>query len=119
MVVEGGELGRDQDSPFLAGIPNFRMPICTLLQPSYINLFNEHNQQSACIAIRLYNIKRKKANTDDSLQIDAQLATNFSPMIETYAEGVLRKVMHEFTQRYPKRFGKVWVYLGPAYLTEF
>tara|TARA_B100000886_G_scaffold225669_1_gene157196 strand:+ start:217 stop:1119 length:903 start_codon:yes stop_codon:yes gene_type:complete len=118
MVVEGGELGRDQDSPFLAGIPNCRMPIRTLLQSSYINLFNERNQQSACIAIRLDNTKRKKANTGDSLQIDAQLATNFAPMTETYAEGVWRKVMHEFTQRYPKRFGEVWVYLGTAYLTE-
>ena len=26
--------------------------------------------------------------------------------------------MHEFTQRYPKRFDEVWVYLGPVYLTE-
>ena len=26
--------------------------------------------------------------------------------------------MHEFTQRYPKRFGEVWIYLGPAYLPE-
>ena len=50
--------------------------------------------------------------------IDAQLATNYVPMTETYAYGVWRKVMHEFTQRYPKRFGEVWVYLGPAYLPE-
>ena len=73
MVVEGGELGRDQDSPFLAGIPNSRMPIRPLLQASYINLFNERNQQAACIAIRLDNTKRKKANTGDSLQIDARI----------------------------------------------
>ena len=156
MVVEGGELGRDQDSPFLAGIPNSRMPIRPLLQASYINLFNERNQQAACIAIRLDNTKRKKANTGDSLQIDvriprlsaqamtlgqwlpqpiapakaligqhgergaidAQLTTNYAPMTKTYAEGVWRKVMHEFTQRYPKRFGEVWVYLGPTYLAE-
>ena len=156
MVVEGGELGRDQDSPFLAGIPNSRMPIRPLLQTSYINLFNERNQQAACIAFRLDNTKRKKANTGDSLQIDAripklsaqamtlgewlpqpiapakaligqhgergaidaQLTTNHAPMTETYAEGVWRKVIHEFTQRYPRRFGEVWVYLGPAYLTE-
>ena len=26
--------------------------------------------------------------------------------------------MHEFTQCYQKRFGEVWVYLGPAYITE-
>jgi len=39
-------------------------------------------------------------------------------MTEAYADGVWKKVMHEFTQRYPKRFGEVWVYLGPAYLPE-
>ena len=155
MVVEGGELGRDQDSPFLAGIPNSRKPIRPLLQASYINLFNERSQQAACIAIRFDDSKRKKANTATQFRsmphtkaqhaamtlgewlpkplappkaligqhgelgaIDAQLATNYAPMTETYADGVWRKVMHEFTQRYPKRFGEVWVYLGPAYLTE-
>ena len=50
--------------------------------------------------------------------IDTQLTTNYAPMTETYAEGVWRKVIHEFTQRYPKRFTEAWVYLGPAYLTE-
>ena len=64
MVVEGGELGRDPETPFLAGIPNSRMPIRVLLQPSYINLFNERSQQTACIAIRLDDTKRKKADTD-------------------------------------------------------
>ena len=156
MVVEGGELGRDLGTPFLAGMPNSRMPIRPLLQPSYINLFNERNQQTACIAIRLDDTKRKKADTDGSLQIDARiprlsaqamtlgewlpqpiapakaligqhgergaidarLATNYAPMTEAYADGVWKKVMHEFTQRYPKRFGEVWVYLGPAYLPE-
>lgn len=156
MVVEGGELGRDLETPFIAGIPNSRMPIRPLLQPSYINLFNERSQQTACIAIRLDDTKRKKADTDGSLQIDARiprlsaqamtlgewrpqpiapakaligqngergaidtkLATNYAPMTEAYADGVWKKVMHEFTQRYPKRFGEVWVYLGPAYLPE-
>ncbi len=156
MVVEGGELGRDLETPFLAGMPNSRMPIRPLLQPSYINLFNERSQQTACIAIRLDDTKRKKADTDGSLQIDARiprlspqtmtigewlpqpiapakaligqhgergaidakLATNYAPMTEAYADGVWKKVMHEFTQRYPKRFGEVWVYLGPAYLPE-
>ena len=32
MAVEGGELERDQDSAFLAGVPNSRMPIRPLLQ---------------------------------------------------------------------------------------
>jgi endonuclease G len=50
--------------------------------------------------------------------IDAKLATNYAPMTEAYADGVWKKVMHEFTQRYPKRFGEVWVYLGPVYLPE-
>jgi endonuclease G len=156
MVVEGGELGRDLETPFIAGIPNSRMPIRPLLQPSYINLFNERSQQTACIAIRLDDTKRKKADTEGSLQIDARiprlsaqamtlgkwrpqpiapakaligqngergaidtkLATNYAPMTEAYADGVWKKVIHEFTQRYPKRFGEVWVYLGPVYLPE-
>jgi endonuclease G len=156
MVVEGGELGRDLETPFIAGIPNSRMPIRPLLQPSYINLFNERSQQTACIAIRLDDTKRKKADTDGSLRIDARiprlsaqamtlgkwrpqpiapakaligqngergaidtkLATNYAPMTEAYADGVWKKVIHEFTQRYPKRFGEVWVYLGPVYLPE-
>jgi endonuclease G len=156
MVVEGGELGRDQDSPFIAGIPNSRMPIRPLLQPSYINLFNERSQQSACIAIRLDDSKRKNAAASDSLQIDAriprlsaktmtlgecrpqpiaparaligqhgergasdaQLATNYAPMTVAYAEGVWKKAMRELTERYPKRFGEVWLYLGPVYGSE-
>ena len=156
MVVEGGELGRDTETPFIAGIPNSRMPIRPLLQPSYINLFNERSQQTACIAIRLDDTKRKKADTDGLLQIDARiprlsaqamtlgewrpqpiapakaligqngergaidtkLATNYAPMTEAYADGVWKKVIHEFTQRYPKRFGEVWVYLGPVYPPE-
>ena len=156
MVVEGGELGRDLETPFIAGIPNSRMPIRPLLQPSYINLFNERSQQTACIAIRLDDTKRKKADTDGLLQIDARiprlsaqamtlgewrpqpiapakaligqngergaidtkLATNYAPMTEAYADGVWKKVIHEFTQRYPKRFGEVWVYLGPVYPPE-
>jgi endonuclease G len=156
MVVDGGELGRDLENPFIAGIPNSRMPIRPLLQPSYINLFNERSQQTACIAVRLDDTKRKKADTDGSLQIDARiprlsaqamtlgewrpqpiapakaligqngergaidakLATNYAPMTEAYSDGVWKKVIHEFTQRYPKRFGEVWVYLGPVYLPE-
>ena len=156
MVVEGGELGRDQETPFLAGIPNSRKPIRPLLQTSYINLFNERNQQTACIAIRLDDTKRKKADTDGSLQIDARiprlsaqtmtlgewlpqpiapakaligqhgdrgaidakLASNYAPMTEAFSDGVWKKVMHEFTQRYPDRFGEVWVYLGPTYRPE-
>ena len=156
MVVEGGELGRELDSAFLAGIPNSRMPIRPLLQPSYINLFNERSQQSACIVIRLDDSARKNAATEDSLQIDAriprlsakamtlgeclpqpiapakaligqhgergasdaQLATYFVPMTEAYAEGVWKKAMRELTERYPKRFGEVWLYLGPVYGPE-
>ena len=49
------------------------MPIRPLMQASYINLFNERSQQAACIAIRFDDSKRKKANTSDSLQIDARV----------------------------------------------
>lgn len=156
MVVEGGELGRDPDSPFLAGMPHSRRPIRPLLQPSYINLFSERDLQAACIALRLDDSKRQKAKAADSLQIDARvsrltaqamtlgkwqpqpiapakalirqhgargasdaaLATNYAPMTEAFADGPWRKAMREFTQRYPTRFGEVWIYLGPVYRSD-
>ena len=46
MVVEGGELGRNEDAPFLAGVPHSRQPIRLLPRPSYLNLFNERSLQA-------------------------------------------------------------------------
>jgi len=156
MVVEGGELGRDPDSPFLAGMPNSRIPIRPLLQPSYINLFDERSLQAACIALRLDDSEQQKAKASEALQVDArmprlnaeamtlgkwkpnpiapakalikqhgargasdaQLATNYAPMTDAFAKSVWKKAMHELTLRYPKRFGEIWLYLGPAYRPE-
>jgi endonuclease G len=39
-------------------------------------------------------------------------------MTVAYAEGVWKKAMRELTERYPKRFGEVWLYLGPVYGSE-
>jgi endonuclease G len=156
MVVEGGELGRDPDSPFLAGMPHSRQSIRSLLQPSYINLFNERKRQAACIALRLDDGPRQKAKIPGPPQIDARvprltteamtlgkwkahpitppaalagqygergasdamLATQHAPMTEAFASGPWTKAMRELTRRYPKRFGEVWIYLGPAYRSE-
>ena len=153
MVVEGGELGRNSESHFLAGVPHSRSPIRPLLQKSYTNLFNERDRQTACIAFRLDDSKRQKAGAADSLQIDARLpsltaqamtlgewrphpiaparalisqygatggseaalAANYAPMTEAFADGPWRRAMHQLTDRYPQRFGEVWIYLGPAY----
>ncbi len=153
MVVEGGELGRNEDSPFLAGMPHSRQPIRPLVQPSYVNLFNERSLQAACIALRLDDTPRQKAKALGALQVDARapkltvqamtlgqwqpfpmvpatsligqhgergasdaaLATNYAPMTEAFSTSAWQKAMREFTQRYPKRFGEVWVYIGPVY----
>jgi hypothetical protein len=152
-VVEGGELGRNKDSPFLAGVPRSRQAIRTLTQPSYTNLFSERSLQTATIALRFDATARQRAQAGKKIQvdariaqltpqaliydewapqpiaptkaligqhgergaIDAQLATNHVPMIDTFASGVWAKAMRELTLRYPKRFGEVWIYLGPIY----
>ena len=64
LIVEGGELGRDPDSPFLAGVPNSRFPIRPLLQSSYVNLFNDRRLQTACLAVRLKSSNSEKSKTD-------------------------------------------------------
>lgn len=153
LVVEGSELGRDSDIPFIAGTPNARFPMIALIQPSYINMFNERSKQSSCIVFRLDNLQPDNAKLDESILIDArfprlnapsmtlgdwrpypiapptalirqhgerglkdaQLATNHAPTSEAYHIGVWSKAMRELTERYPKRFDEVWIYLGPIY----
>jgi endonuclease G len=46
---------------------------------------------------------------------DAQLTTNHAPSTESFYNGVWEKVIRELTERYPKRFEEVWIYLGPIY----
>ncbi|MGZ0657143.1 DNA/RNA non-specific endonuclease [Coraliomargarita sp. W4R72] len=156
MVVEGGELGRNEGSSFLAGIPQSRQAIRSLPQPSYINLFVERSLQAACIALHLDDSPRQKATTNHTPQVDArmprltaqamtlgkwkphtiapaqaligqhgsrgatdaQLATNYAPMTDAFATSAWQKAMRELTLRYPKRFGEVWIYLGPVHHAE-
>jgi DNA/RNA endonuclease G (NUC1) len=156
LIVEGGELGRDPENPFLAGVPNSRRPIRPLHQSSYINLFNEGALQAACIALRLDDTPRQKADMEPSILVDARvprlspasmsagqwspfslvptraligqhgqagakdaaLASNYAPMTQAFAEGPWQAALHTFAHRYPKRFGEIWLYLGPAYRNE-
>ncbi len=156
LVVEGGELGRNEDSHLIAGMPHGRFAIRPLRQPSYINLFNERSQQAACIALRLNGSANQKAKSDDKIlpdariprldtrsmtlgqwtphpiapakalirqegergASDAQLATNYAPMPDDFANGPWQRALSELTDRYPKRFDEVWIYLGPAYRSE-
>ncbi len=54
LIVDGGELGRDT-SPILAGMPQTRLPVRVLQNTSYINMYNESDRQSLCVAFRLTN----------------------------------------------------------------
>lgn len=155
LVVEGGELGRDPESPFVAGVPHSRQAVRPLSQTSYINLFNETKQQAALIALRLDDSAHEEAQAEKAIRIDArmprlteqrmtlgqwqpfplappkplaaqhgqrgatdaQLATNHAPMPKAFADGPWKKAMRELALRYPRRFGEVWIYLGPVYGT--
>ncbi|HAV14510.1 MAG TPA: hypothetical protein DCX06_13620 [Opitutae bacterium] len=63
LIVDGGELGRD-NGPFLAGIPQTRIPVRLLHNTAYVSLFNEVDNQPICVAFKL---------------IDENHATNTSP----------------------------------------
>jgi DNA/RNA endonuclease G (NUC1) len=73
LVVEGSELGREAEAPFLAGIPNSRFPIRVLAQPSYVNLFNEASRQSACVAIRLDGSRSERSQAETSIIADSRI----------------------------------------------
>ena len=45
---------------------------------------------------------------------EACLVTNLAPMSETFSEGLWQQLMNEITINYPKRFGEVWITLGPV-----
>jgi endonuclease G len=45
---------------------------------------------------------------------EACLVTNLAPMTEAFANGLWARLMEELTESYPRRFGQVWVYLGPV-----
>jgi len=73
LVVEGSELGRDAETPFLAGMPNSRFPIRILIQPSYVNLFNEASKQSACVAMRLDGSRSERSGAETSIIADSRI----------------------------------------------
>ena len=103
-VVEGGELGRDPNSPFIAGIPQAQDPVELVRWSPNIRLLRnarERHDPSVCVAVRL-NPSTAAAGTMVALPaaIDLDQAT-------------WQRMLHLFTQRYPKRFENVWIYLGP------
>jgi len=52
LVVEGGELGHEE-TPLIAGVPLSSSPIRVLRNKSYLNLYNERQRQSRCVAFKL------------------------------------------------------------------
>jgi endonuclease G len=52
LVVEGGEIGHD-DSPFIAGLPESKLPIRILRNQSYSNLFDPKQRLTTCVALQL------------------------------------------------------------------
>jgi endonuclease G, mitochondrial len=155
MVVEGGELGRS-DSSILAGIPQSRKAMRVLNNTSYINLYDEKERQTLCIAFRVSDGPDKKATISSELFEDprvsavrasemrlgkwvptpiappialakefgpigadeAKLTTNCAPMPQNYAAGIWDDAMTTIAEHYPKRFGELWIYTGPAYRKE-
>ena len=103
-VVEGGELGRDPDSPFIAGIPRAKDPLQLVRWSKNVRLLRDtHNGDSrtACIALRL-----------DALTLEAGTTVALPKAIDL-SHAAWQRTLHRFTQRYPKRFKDVWIYLGP------
>jgi len=49
---------------------------------------------------------------------EAHLVTNLAPMSEKFRDGLWQRLMQEITISYPKRFGEIWIYLGPVIRKE-
>ena len=45
---------------------------------------------------------------------EAHLVTNLAPMSTKFRDGPWQRLMEEITIHYPKRFGEVWICLGPV-----
>ncbi|PDH30658.1 MAG: hypothetical protein CNE95_02860 [Puniceicoccaceae bacterium MED-G30] len=58
LLIDAGELGYDA-SPLLAGLPISVAPVRVLRSDSVINLFDETNRMTRCIALRLTNPDQK------------------------------------------------------------
>lgn len=72
LVVEGGELGHD-DSPLIAGVPQSKSPVRVLRNKSYINLFNEKERQTACIAFKICGDDQQSATVPDDFSEDPRI----------------------------------------------
>ena len=72
LVVEGGELAHE-DTPLIAGVPQSDSPVRVLHNKSYINLFNERERQSSCIAFKISDRDRQKAKIPDDFFEDPRI----------------------------------------------
>ena len=72
LVVEGGELGHDE-TPLIAGLPGSKTPVRVLRNNSYINLFNEKERQTTCIAFKLSGRDRQDAPIPDDFFEDPRI----------------------------------------------
>jgi endonuclease G len=155
LVVEGGELAHEE-TPLIAGVPQSDSPLRVLHNKSYINLFNERERQSSCIAFKLSDRERHKAKAPDDFFEDprikqlrardmelgqwmpqpiappaalakafgqdganeARLVSNLAPMTAAFTNGLWKRLIKELTVTYPKRFGEIWVYVGPVIRLE-
>jgi endonuclease G len=72
LAVEGGELGHEE-SPLIAGVPPSKSPVRVLHNKSYINLFNEKERQTACIAFKLSDGDRQDATVPEGFFEDPRI----------------------------------------------
>lgn len=103
-VVEGSELGRDPNTPFIAGVPNNSEPTRAVRRTSYVTLVNERSEQSICIALRLDDLVENRTALLETLPANSRPAGE-----------VWDQLVHLLGKRYPERFEEIWIYLGPVY----
>lgn len=75
LLVDGGELGYD-GGPLLAGLPESQLPALVLRNNALVNLFDEGNRQTRCIAVRLSATQRSSPegrNVAERLRVDPRV----------------------------------------------
>lgn len=92
-------------------IPFIKDPRIQNLEPSKMQLGN----WSAFSLAPVPALERQHGETGAK---EANLFTNLVPMTEAFAQGTWKEVIRQFSMRYPKRFGEIWLYLGPVYAPE-
>lgn len=103
-VVEGSELGRDPNTPFIAGVPETSEPTRAIRGPNYVTLVDERSEQSICIALRLDHLMENRTGLMETLPVESRPAGE-----------VWEQLVHLLGKRYPERFEEIWIYLGPVY----